>query len=453
MTKDMTQGRQWKLILLFTLPIMAGNFLQQLYNTADSVIVGWFGPENALGAVGTCAPLTILFVAMAIGFSTGVGIIVAQYYGAKRMEDLRKSVSTALMMTVVFGLCLTVVGLFTAKPLLQYALGTPEAMLQMAVTYFRIYALGLVFQFVYNIIAAVLRSVGDSRATLYFLLISSVVNILLDLLFVAAFQWGVAGAAAATVIAQGCSAVAAVVYMFRRYPMLRFGRGEFVFDREKAALSLRMGIPAMLQMCVVSMGHLFIQRLVNHYGSAMTNAYTAAARLENYIMVPIFAFNNGLNVFVGQNIGAGKLDRVRGGMRQTMAMSAIFCVVLSTVLLTVGGQIVKIFSLSGESLELAQAYIRGEAPFFIIFAIYQIYGACLQGSGDVKSASACTVFSLVVRIAASYGLAYLTPLGYSAIWWALPIAWGMGALPAMIRYYSGAWKRKAITGGAEAPQS
>jgi putative MATE family efflux protein len=444
MAKDMTQGSQWKLILGFTLPIMAGNFLQQLYNTADSVIVGWFGPENALGAVGTCSPLTMLFIAMAIGFSTGTGIIVAQYYGAKRMEDLRASVSTAILMTTAFGLILTVVALLAARALLLHVLGTPEEMLAMATLYFRIYALGLTFQFVYNIIAAVLRSLGDSKATLYFLLISSVVNILLDLLFVAVCGWGVAGAAIATVIAQGCSAVAAVVYMFRRYPILRFGKGEFVFVREKAKLALEMGIPAMLQMCAVSMGHLFIQRLVNHYGASMTNAYTGAARLENYIMIPIFAFNNGLNVFVGQNMGAGKLDRVRGGLYQTLVMSAICCIILSTIMLTLGGEIVKIFSLTGDALALAQEYVRSEAPFFIIFAMYQAFGAVLQGAGDVKYATFCTMLSLIVRIVASYSLAYLTPLAYTAIWWALPIAWAFGFIPAVARYAKGSWKKKGI---------
>ena len=229
MAKNMTQGTPWKLILLFSLPIMLGNLLQQLYNTVDSVIVGQFISTEALGAVGTCGPLTVLLLAFAIGLSTGASILIAQLFGAGRLEEMRKSVSTALILLAAVGVGISVLGFFTAKPLLRYALGVPESVLGLATLYMRIYAAGLFFQFLYNIVAAILRAVGDSRATLYFLLISSIINIVLDLVLILVFHLGVAGAAIATVFAQFCSAVASFVYMFGKYEMLRFQAGEFRF--------------------------------------------------------------------------------------------------------------------------------------------------------------------------------------------------------------------------------
>ncbi len=450
MTGNMTKGSPWRTILLFSLPIMAGNLLQQLYNTADSVIVGQFVSQEALGAVGTCTPLTILFIALAVGLSTGASILVSQLFGAGRQEELRRSVSTALILLTGLGLLMMGIGVLTARPLLKYALGVPESVLDLAALYLRVYALGLVFQFIYNIVAAILRAVGDSRATLYFLLVSSLVNIILDLIFVAGFHWGVGGAAAATVISQGCSAAISVGYMFRKYEALRFRRGQFQFSREYCLTTLRLGIPVALQQCVISMGQLFVQRLVNHYGTEMMGAFTAAVRLENYVMIPIFGFNAGLNVFVGQNVGAQALHRVRKGFRQTVAMSAVFCLTLSLVMLTLGGQIVRIFGLTGNALALGQQYVRCEAPFFIVFAVYQVAAATLQGSGDVTFATCCTLESLIVRVILSYALAYYTPLDYTAIWWAMCIGWAAGLIPAYLRYFSGAWKKKSLVSGGAA---
>ncbi len=444
MTGSMTKGSPWRLILLFSLPIMAGNLLQQLYNTADSVVVGQFISQEALGAVGTCGPLTVLFLCLALGLSTGASILVSQLYGAGRMEEMKKCVSTAMGLLTLLGVVMTVVGAISARFLLKYALSVPDSVLDMAALYLRIYALGLIFQFVYNIVAALLRALGDSRATLYFLLVSSIINILLDLLFVAVLGWGVAGAAFATVIAQACSATVSLIYMFRRYEALRFRVGDVRLEKEYCGTILRLGIPVAMQQCMISLGQLFVQRLVNHYGTAMMSAFTSASRLESYVMIPIFGFNAGMNVYVGQNVGAEEMERVKQGFRQTVAMSAVFCVALSLVMLTLGGQIVRIFGLDGEALSLAREYVRGEAPFFIVFAIYQVAAATLQGAGDVSYATFCTITSLIVRIAMSYFLAYCTPLSYTAIWWAMVIAWGEGLIAAYIRYFSGTWKKKRL---------
>ena len=241
MEKIMTEGKEWKLILLFTLPLMAGNLLQQLYNTVDGIIVGNFVGEAALSAVGTCAPLTLLFIAIAMGMSTGASIVVSQFYGAGALEEMRRSVATALLMLMGLGVVLSVLAFAGTGWLLKGVLGVQDYLLADAVTYFRIYALGLFFQFVYNIAAAVLRSLGNSRATLYVLLLSSICNVVLDLVAVLVFHWGVMGVAVATVLSQVISAVVMVAYMFRSHSVLRFQSGEFRFDGETAGLILKMG--------------------------------------------------------------------------------------------------------------------------------------------------------------------------------------------------------------------
>jgi Na+-driven multidrug efflux pump len=232
--------------------------------------------------------------------------------------------------------------------------------------------------------------------------------------------------------------------MLRKHEVLRFTWHEMTFSREYCGTALKLGIPVALQQCVIAIGSLFVQRLVNHYGTDMMSAYAAACRLENYVMIPIFGFNAGMNVYVGQNVGAGDLDRVHTGFRQTVVMSAVFCVALSVVMLTLGGQIVRIFGISGRSLELARQYVRCEAPFFIVFAVYQVAAATLQGSGDVTYATCCTLGSLFIRIVLSYFLAFCTPMGYTAIWWSMFIGWGAGLIPAYIRYFKGTWKTKSL---------
>ena len=266
MTKDLTRGTPWKLIVQFALPIMAGNLLQQLYNTADTIIVGNFNGQQALSAVGACASLTVLFTALAIGFSIGAGVLISQYFGASREQELRQYAATAIVLMLAMGLLMSLIGVCSARFLLARALGTPEALLPLTLLYFHIYAAGLVFQFGYNIAAALLRALGDSKATLYFLLVSSVLNVVLDLAFVAGLGMGVAGAAIATVLSQIASCVIGFAYMHRRYALLRFSLRELQMDLKTAGRILQVGAPMAIQQSIVSCGFLFLQRLVNYYG-------------------------------------------------------------------------------------------------------------------------------------------------------------------------------------------
>lgn len=444
--KAMTEGVIWKQILLFTLPIMAGQFLQQLYNAVDGIVVGNFVSEQALAAVGTCSPVTMLFIAVALGLSTGCSIMVSQYFGAGRMEELRKAVSTSLILVTAVGLVVSVLGGVVAKWVLVNILAVEAEILADATAYFAIYCVGLVFQFAYNIVAAILRSLGDSKATLYFLLISSVTNIVLDLVFVALFQWGVPGVAVATVLAQALSAVASVIYMFRRYPMLRGGKGEFRFYGDMGKTALKLAVPTTIQQCVVSCGHIAIQRLVNIFG--ITAAYTAAMRMENFVLIPVFSFNAGLATFTGQNLGANRLDRVKKGHLSTLAIAECTCVVLGLVCYLAAAPLVGLFGLEGESLAQGVEYMRFMSPLFIIFCGYILTSAVLQGAGDVGFTAFNSLTGLVLRCAAAYLMAHFTDYSvYAVVWFSNPINWVYSLILAVVRYLQGKWKTKGIVKG------
>lgn len=444
MAKDMTQGSASKQIAMFSLPIMLGTLLQQLYNTADSVILGNFQSEAALSAVGSGQALTMFFVALAMGLSTGSGIVVAQYFGAKQTADMKRTGSTVIILILSVGILLSIAGVIFAKPFLQYVLNTPVSLLDDAVVYYRIYCMGVVFQFTYNIMAAILRSMGDSKATLYFLLATSVLNVVLDLLFVAVFKWSVAGAAIATVISQAVSAVLAVLYLFRNYPVFRYKREEFVFDTEKCKLALKMAIPTTIQQSIISFSHIALQRLINGYGENVIAGCTVGMRLENYIFIPISGFSAGLSTFTAQNIGAGKPERVKEGYKGSLIMSVLACVILVGAALLFAKPLVGLFGLVDISQEVGVAYLTGIAPFLIIFALYYVNVAVLQGSGDVVVCMFLTLCSLGVRVVITYLLASYTALGYTAIWWSLPICWTAVFIISLMRYKQGRWKKKGI---------
>ena len=442
---DMTEGVEWRQILLFSLPIMAGNLLQQLYNTVDGIVVGNFVSQNALAACGTAGTLALIFLAFAIGFGNGSGIMIAQLFGAKRYEELRSAVSTALILLVGMGAVLSVLGCLGARVLLHGLLNVESGeVLELAAAYFSIYAVGLVLQFLYNAVAAILRAIGDSKATLYFLLVSSVMNLVLDLAFVIWFRWGVAGVAIATVLSQLCSAIVSVGYMFKKYPMFRFGKGEFVFKRDKCVLCLRLGVPTTIQQSIVSFGNVFIQRLINSFGEITMAAFTVGVRIENYLFVPAVGFNTGMATFTAQNIGARRIDRVRRGVRATICMTLIVAVTLELVSYFCATPISVLFGVADEALVQSVAYVRFLSFFFWIFAVYMVFAGALQGSGDVGFATVCSLSALSVRVALAYILVYAFAMDYAAIWTAMPVGWGVAMILGIIRYHTGGWKRKGI---------
>ena len=444
MTKDLTRGTPWKLIVQFALPIMLGNLLQQLYNTADTIIVGNFDGQQALSSVGACTSLTILFTALALGFSIGAGVLISQYFGAGRMQELRRYAATSIVLMLAMGLVMTMVGVLSAELLLRGFLGTPESLLPQSVLYFRIYAAGLVFQFGYNIAAALLRALGDSRATLYFLLVSSVLNVVLDLLFVAALGMSVAGAAIATVISQLASCVIGFWYMYRKYELLRFSARELRLEPAVAGRILRVGLPMALQQSIVSCGFLFLQKLVNYYGESMIASYTVASRMENILMIPILGIQSTMATYAGQNMGAKLPERVSRGLGQGVLVSLFMTLVLCAGQIVGISLIIGAFRLDEAAAEICHQHLFASAVAVPIFAVYFPANGMFQGVGEGFHATFYALMALGLRVVFAYSLHKTAAFGYTAIWWSQAMAWTLTLIVCYAHFFRGKWKEKSL---------
>ena len=444
MTKDLTRGTPWRLILQFALPIMAGNLLQQLYNTADTIIVGNFNGQQALSAVGACASLTVLFTALAIGFSIGAGVLISQYFGASREQALRQYAATAIVLMLAMGLLMSLIGVCSAGFLLARALGTPEALLPLTLLYFRIYAAGLVFQFGYNIAAALLRALGDSKATLYFLLVSSVLNVVLDLVFVAGLGMGVAGAAIATVISQIASCGIGFAYMHRRYALLRFSLRELRMDLKTAGRILQVGAPMAIQQSIVSCGFLFLQRLVNYYGESMIASYTVASRMENILMIPIIGIQNTMATFAGQNMGAHRPDRVSKGLGQGVLVSLGMTLILCLAQIAGIPLIIRAFQLDAGAAAICRLHLFSSAVAIPIFAVYFPANGMCQGVGEGFHATFYALLALGLRVVFAYALHKTSLFGYTAIWWSQAMSWTITLVVCYVHFFRGKWKDKSL---------
>lgn len=444
--KSMVEGTPWKHILKFAFPVLAGSLLQQLYNTVDTIIVGNFSGEAALSAVGTTGSFTFLFLALATGFSAGNGVVVAQCYGAGDEKQVRANASTGILLMLGMGLFATIVGVLVARPAYTYLVAVPEDFLELTLQYFRIYAIGLIFQFGYNIFSSILRAVGDSAATLYFLLIASVINIILDLVFVAGLHWGVVGAAVATDVAQACSFVAAYIYMTRKYPVFRFRVKEFTWNFDLAKKTLIIGFPIALQLIIVSFGLTFIQRAVNGFGQAMTASFTVGQRIEMYMNLPCSALQTTLATYTGQNIGAGKIDRVKKGAGQAIFMSCLFTLCISGVVWLLAGNIIGAFGLSDQAAIYCDSHIKTIALINIVLSLYIPLFGVFQGANHGGAATVVATGALSMRVLVTYLFRYSTFLGYKIIWWNGLFGFGVGFLITWTYYLSKRWQRNSAIG-------
>ena len=439
MKYSMIHDSPFRSILFFTLPILGGMLLQQLYATVDGIIVGNWVSSLALGAVGTCTPVTSFLVSFATGFSSGFGVLFSQYFGAGEEEKMRRSWGTIRIIMAAAGVIFLLVGVLGGRAILVGLLQVPDSTLDMAVTYIRIYSLGMVFQMLYNAQAAALRSMGDSSSTLLFLVISTVVNIVLDTLFVRAFHWDVAGVAVATVIAQGISWAAASFYIHRRYAKLC---GRPVFDRALAGLIARLGIPTAVQSSALSLGSLGLQRLVNSFGTDMMEAYAAATRIESFVTMPIISLNIGISTFTGQNLGAGQPERLRRGLRATLAMGAVSVAVIAAIVILLSQPLVGLFGCTGRALDLGCRYLVFMASTLIIFMVLFTYKGLLTGAGAVGLSTIVTVLSMVIRMIFAYSAARY--VGERAVWYSIAVDFTLGCIPFVLYYYLGHWRDRAL---------
>lgn len=439
--KSMVEGTPWKSIITFTLPVMFGSLIQQLYNTVDTAVVGHYGTKTALPAVGTTGSIAFLFLAIAIGFSAGNGVLVAQHYGANNEEKVKSNAATGITLLMLLGAIVSVVGIFAAKPIFKYILDVPAANLNQSILYFRIYSVGLIFQYGYNIFSSILRSVGDSLATLIFLMISSVINVLLDFLFVAGFRWDVAGAAAATVISQLISFVAAYFYMKKKYSVFQFKWSDYNLDRTNVSNTIKVGMPIALQMVVISCGQTLIQRVVNQFGEAMMASFTAAMRIEMYINIPCMAMQTTMATYAGQNIGAGKLDRVNKGLRQAMVINMIFTLFIAVLIWINPDAIMRLFNLNAQARVYCFDHLRTIALLNLILAMYIPLFGVFQGAGHSMFPMIVAVFALGVRVMVTYLFRYSDFFGCTIIWWNSLFGFGTGLLLTWIYYFSKKWQK------------
>ncbi len=451
--KDMTKGNEFKIILAFAIPMILGQFFQQLYNIVDRLIVGRFVGEDALGAVGTTFPVMFFTTALIMGIGMGATTVVSQYFGAKKPDQVKRAVSTNMIFLFVASIFVAITGVIIAEPLLKLMQLDPDV-LPDAVAYMRIIFIGMPFSFIYNAYSSLLRGLGDAKTPMLFLIVATLVNIVLDLIFVAGLGWGVAGAAFATILSQAIASVLCVLYVYRRVPLMAVRKGEWVFDKELFVASVKLGIPTGVQQTILSMGFMAIQGLVNSYGKTMTSAITMAGTLEAIGTLSVMNIGMSLTTFTGQNVGAGNFDRVRKGFRATLIIDLVAYVFTTGLILLFSKTMLKWFlpkNIDPEKMDLllqyGQEYIQFVAVFIFIMAIMFAGNSLLRGAGDVMVPLVTTIAALGMRVLAAYGMAAIPAIGYRAIWYSIPIGWTISTIIVLLRYFSGKWTTKSVVWG------
>lgn len=380
---DITEGVIWKQLLIFFFPILLGTFFQQLYNTVDAVVVGRFLGKEALAAVGGGTGIIInLLVGFFVGVSSGASIVIAQFYGAKHRRDVHRAVHTAVALSIAGGAVIMVIGLL-CSPVLLRAMGTPVAILDQALVYIRIFFAGMIPNLIYNMGAGILRAVGDSRRPFYYLIAGCLCNIVLDLLFIAGFGMGVGGAALATIISQLVSAVLVLRCLSRSEDMYRLNYRIIHFAPGMLKNMIRIGLPTGLQSVMYSLSNIIIQASVNQFGTDMIAAYTAYSKIDSLFWMVINAFGIAITTFAGQNYGAGKLDRVRGGMKQCLAIAGGVTISISVLFYFFGEYIYLLFTADSAVIADGMVILRFLVPTFITYICIEIISGTLRGTGDV----------------------------------------------------------------------
>ncbi|MDQ2178285.1 MATE family efflux transporter [Marinifilum sp. D714] len=440
--KDFTSGNVSKLIFNFTLPMLLGNVFQQLYNVVDSIIVGKVLGKEALASVGASFPIIFTLIALLIGIGSGFSIVISQFYGAKDINSVKKSIDTMYIFLFVAGLFASIFGIYYSEELFLL-LQLPLELIPQATTYLNIYMAGMILFFGFNGTSSVLRGLGDSKTPLYFLILASLFNILFDVLFVMVFKWGIAGAAWATVIAQGGAFVTGILYLNRTHKIMKFSLSQLSFDKDLFIKSLKIGLPSGIQHTFVAIGMMALLGIVNTFGTDVIAAYTAAGRIDSLAMMPAMNFSQAVAAFVGQNLGANKIERVRKGFKATFLMSNLFCILMTAIIVIFGSQLMKMFTTDPNVIAIGEKYLIIVSSFYLLFSTLFTTNGVLRGAGDTLIPMFITLFSLwIIRIPCAYFLS--AEIGETGIWWSIPIGWSMGALLSYLYYLTGKWKSKSV---------
>ena len=447
---DMTVGTPWKGIVLFSVPMLLGNIAQQLYNTVDSIVVGHYVGDNALAAVGSAAPLLNLLLVLFVGISAGVGIMVSQYFGAKSREDLSHTIGTCITLTALVSLLLMVVSPFIIRPLLKL-LNTPASILDDCTGYLVVLMVGIAGMAFYNILSGVLRGMGDSFSALLYLLIATVLNIALDLLFVAVFQMGVAGVALATAIAQFISAFFCLLKLMRMRELFDLTKEELRMSKPHIARIVKLGLPSGVTQAIFSSAMILVQSLTNSFGEMFIAANVIVMRVDGFAMMPNMSFGMAMTTYTGQNVGARQFERVKQGAKQGTLIAVGCSAAITAIILIFGKYLMGIFTDTHELVQLSVYIMRILAVGYIAMAVTQSLSGVMRGAGDTVTPmwiSMCT--SVLIRVPLAYGISFLTrtaeqPVGaFECIPVSLLISWCMGAILTTIFFLRGRWQRKIL---------
>lgn len=439
MIRDLTEGKPESVLWRFTLPMFVSVIFQQLYNIADSVIAGKFAGEDALAAVGASYPITMIFMAIAVGCNIGCSVVISQLFGAKRLREMKTAVSTTMIASVVLSLCLTAFGLGVSAPLMRM-LRTPDNIFADGALYLRIYIGGFLFLFLYNICTGIFQSLGDSRTPLFFLIGSSVGNVLLDIWFVAGLHMGVAGVAWATFLAQGVACLLALITLARRLSAIVVEGSAPRFSGEMLAKIGLIAVPSVLQQSFISIGNIFIQRLVNNFGSAVIAGYSAAIKLNTFTITSLTTIGNGMSSFTAQNMGAGKVERVRKGFRAALLLACCVTLPFFFAYFFGGNAMIHLFLKDGSALayETGTLFLRLVSPFYFVIVVKLMIDGVLRGTGSMLRFMIATFSDLILRVILAY--LFVPRFGSNGIWYAWPVGWVAGALLSIAFYFEGKWK-------------
>ncbi|HPG32407.1 MAG: MATE family efflux transporter [Lentimicrobiaceae bacterium] len=439
---DLTEGKPGKLILQFATPMLIGNVFQQLYNVTDSIIVGKFLGKEALAAVGASFPLIFMLISFIIGIASGSTIIIAQYFGAKDMARVRKTIDTMYIFLFFASILIAIVGMVFSGPIFRL-IKLPEELIPHAALYMNVYLSGMIFFFGFNGTSAILRGLGDSKTPLYFLIISTLANIIFDLLFIVVFKWGIAGAALATVLSQAGAFLTTVIYLNRTHEVINLSWRKLDWDRDIFKSSIRIGVPTGFQQTFVSLGMLALLRIVNDYGTDAVAAYSVAGRIDGLASLPAMNFGQALSTYTGQNIGANKTPRVKLGLVATLNISTVVALVTSALVIIFREPLMAMFTNDQSVIDIGARYLLIVGGFYIFFSSMFVVGGVMRGAGDTIIPMFITLFSLwIVRIPIAWFLSHR--IGIDGIWWAVPIAWFFGMSFSYIYYRTGKWKTKAV---------
>lgn len=440
--KDLSVGKESTQILKFALPMLLGNVFQQLYNVADSIIVGNFIGKEALAAVGASFPIIFTLISLIIGIATGFTIIIAQYFGAKEMEKVKRTIDTLYIFLFFASIIVSTLGIIFCEEIFQL-IKMPEATIPQAKIYLTIYMSGLVFFFGFSGTSAILRGLGDSKTPLYIMIFSTVTNIILDLLFVIVFKMGVSGVAFATLISQGGAFIGAIIYLNRTHEVINLSWRKFIFDKLIFKKSIRIGFPIGLQHVFVSLGMMVMFWLVNPFGTNATAAYSVVFRINSFVSLPAMNFAAALSTFVGQNLGANKPERIKRGLLATLKMTTIIAVSMSFISLTFRYQIMSLFTPDVDVINIGVDFLYTVGWFYVIFSTMFVIGGVMRGAGDTLIPMIITFISLwIVRVPLCYYLSQ--QFGVSGVWLGMPFAWFVGLVLSYLYYFSGRWKSKAV---------